>query len=108
MTLFRGFRAERPHRVVELEDEGAFAVAVQQAEGIRRNAPGRIERRQPIAVVIQVSKDGKVWVDAVETWKGPWRPTWEGGVPVPTTDDLREVAALHGARYARSQIRTTL
>jgi hypothetical protein len=107
MTLFRGFRVER-HRVVELEDEGAFAVAVQQAEGIRRNAPGKTERRQPIVVVIQTSTDGEAWTDAAEFWSGPWRPTWEGGVPVPTTNELREVAALHGARFARSQIRTTL
>lgn len=95
-------------RVVELEDEGAFAIAVHQAESIRRNAPGRVDRRQRVTVVIQTSPDGETWSDQEEYWSGPWRPTWEGGIPVPSRADLIEVARLHRVRFARSQIRTTL
>lgn len=95
-------------RVVELEDEGSFALTIQQAEGVRRNAPGQGERRQICAVVIVVSNDGTNWRDAETYWRGPWRPSWEGGIPLPRQEDLIEVGRLNRARFARSQVRTTI
>jgi hypothetical protein len=100
--------APRPRRVVEMEDEGSFAVALQQAETARRNAPGRGERRQVCEVVVVVSQDGKDWRDVEQFWRGPWRPSWEGGIPLPSVADLIEVARQTGARYARSQVRSTI
>jgi hypothetical protein len=100
--------APQPQRVVEMEDEGSFAVALQQAENVRRNARGQGERRQLVRAVILVSHDAKDWQDAAEFWRGPWRPSWEGGIPLPSVADLTEVARQTGARYARSQVRSTI
>jgi hypothetical protein len=100
--------APRPTRVVELEDEGSFATAIQQAEAVRRNAPGHGQRQQLVEVVIAVSDDQKNWRDAETFWRGAWRPSWEGGVPLPTKSDLVEVGRQTGARFARSQVRSTI
>jgi hypothetical protein len=98
----------RPVPVMELEDEGSFATAIQQAEAIRRNAPGRGERRQLCEVVIQVGEREDAFRDVEVFWRGAWRPSWEGGVPLPSRDDLEEVARINRARFARSQVRFTI
>lgn len=103
------FRFARPKpRIIELEDEGSFALTIQQAADVRRNARGSGDRAQRCVVVIVVSDDRKNWRDAQEFWTGPWRPTWEGGIPLPSTDDLIDVARRERARYARSVIRSTI
>lgn len=100
----------RQPRVVELEDEGAFALLMQQSEEIRRNAPLRGERRQVVQVVIQLTHDPpksmrRVWEDAEVFFASYWRPGIEGGLPRPTEEDLREAARRAGALAARSVIR---
>lgn len=95
-------------RVQELEDEGSFAVVMQQAEAVRRGPSGHGSQRQHVRVIIQVKADGGSWQDQAEFWSGPWRPQWEGGVPIPEKKDLVAIARANGARHARAVIRSAI
>lgn len=88
---------EKPKRVVELEDEGAFASVMHQSAAIQ----GKPQR---VRVVIKTSHDQRRWTEHSEFWEGQWRPTWEGGIPMPERHDLVAAAREAGARYARAFI----
>lgn len=100
MTLVRVARPQP--RVFELESEHRFAGAMQQAERLRKGSP------QTVKVIIQVSADDRTWEDWEETWSGPWRPVWEGGIPQPTKQDLRNAGESAGARYVRFVYRSVI
>lgn len=100
--------ARPKRRIVELEDEGSFARAIQDAEAIKRNARGRGDPRQTVEVVIVVSNDKKTWRDAEVTYSGAWRSSLDGGLPQPTIDDLIDIGRKWGARYVKSIVRSTI
>src|SRR5688572_10006425 len=106
MTLIR-FNKPQP-RIVELEDEGSFAIAMQQAADIRRNGKGPGDPRQIVTVVFQVSADKKTWHDVEIYWQGPWNATVDGSIPRPPLQDVIAVGRKYGAKYAQSQIRSVI
>ena len=114
MTLFRFPRRKR--RMVEVEDEGSFALAIQHGRTshvdivieVTNDQPGkrtRIEQFGPIRVSVP---QGQRW-RVVERRRERWRPQSEGGVQgIPDTAELTYIARKYGARYARVGLRAPL
>lgn len=101
---------EREPRVLELEDEGSFARAVQQAGPNTK-----------VDVVIEITFDppegnttevfeienyriryprGRRWHLWSHYWTG-WRPSFEGGLPHPTRAELEKIRQAANAVAAR-------
>lgn len=90
-------------------EAGAYFGAVMQAEAVRRNARGAIDRRQRVQLVIQVAEPAKAagiadakckWYDAEVYWEGYWDEE-EGGPRIPPISELLDVLARSGMGRVR-------
>lgn len=81
-----------------------FIDAIHQAEAIRRNAPNGTGRRQRIEVWVQVSDDDRSWKDWELFDASDWRAASDGGVKLPTYEDVVESGRKSGCRYVRGPI----
>lgn len=92
MTLIKV--ATGPRRLVQLESEGDFAVAMQQAD----SGPG--DQRRRLKGVIYVSDNRVDWREWMIVFDEVWRPEFQGGLPQLEDRDITELAKPSGARYA--------
>lgn len=120
-----------PHRELpEFEDVGSFGRVIDQMETIRRNAPGKGDRKQRVKVVILVTSDpetgraetfdvgrvrttlrlGRRWDRWATYWEGYWDDYQalrrRGKAPHPDDATLLREAAKAGARFARAAVVT--
>lgn len=115
MTWLR-FPRRRRRRIVEIEDQGAFALAVQHSRiafvtlvievtDDPQGARSRLVQFGPVQARLPQDRDWRV----VERRRERWRPESEGGIQgIPDAQELMEIARRHGARYARVGIRAPL
>lgn len=105
----------RKKRIVEVEDEGTFAQAVQHGRAtmvdvvieVSNDPPGRRTQPYMLGHIEIAAPKGRDW-RVVETRRERWRPQSEGGVLMPREDELLEIARREGARFARVGLRTPL
>lgn len=101
-------RVARPQpRTIEefgAAEVGQFIHAIHQAEAIRRNARGPVARRQRIEIWVQVSEDDRHWQDWELFDTSDWRGAAEGGVRLPTFEEVIESGRKSGCRYVRGPI----